>query len=235
MWKVHLFAIEVGVRGYAACSLRTCLSKLGFTHRSLRRIIKKASDSALRCSFWIWLKREDDEWNHNQRRKQVSKSRQNNECTNREKDPMKSVEMQKKRNQSSGTASQSKARDEPVKRVDSVPHQFEGRTGTRTETLSSQKTRVHQRENINKLRVNKQCPEGSRKPLVLEPSQAARRQEGQMSTPETPKELISGKKPTGIRNLGNTCYIMQYFSALQLKYVQLKTAKEIMRLVKQES
>ena len=35
-WKVHLFAIEVGVRGYAACSLRTCLSKLGFTHRSVR-------------------------------------------------------------------------------------------------------------------------------------------------------------------------------------------------------
>ena len=104
-WKVHLFAIEVGVRGYAACSLRTCLSKLGFTHRSVRGIIKKASDSALRCSFWIWLKREDDKWNHNQRRKQVPKNRQNNECTNREKDPMKSVEIQKKRNQSSTRAS----------------------------------------------------------------------------------------------------------------------------------
>ena len=98
-WKVHLFAIEVGVRGYTACSLRTCLSKLGFIHRSVRGIIKKASHSALRCSFWIWLKREDDEWNHNQRRKQVPKNRQNNECTNGEKDPMKSVEIQKKRNQ----------------------------------------------------------------------------------------------------------------------------------------
>ena len=163
-WKVHLFAIEVGVRGYAACSLRTCFSKLGFTHRSVRGIIKKASDSALRCSFWIWLKREDDEWNHNQRRKQVSKNRQNNECTNREKDPMKSVEIQKKRNQSSARASCSKAWDEPVKRVDSIPHRFEGRMATRTETVSSQKTRVHQRENVNKLRINKQCSEGSRKP-----------------------------------------------------------------------
>ena len=63
---------------------------------------------------------------------------------------MKSVEIQKKRNHSSARASQSKAWDEPVKRVDSIPHRFEGRMGTRTETVSSQKTRVHQRENVNK-------------------------------------------------------------------------------------
>ena len=48
---------------------------------------------------------------------------------------MRSVEIQKKRNQSSATASRSQAWDEPVKRVDSVLHQFEGRMGTRTEIL----------------------------------------------------------------------------------------------------
>ena len=102
---------------------------------------------------------------------------------------MKSIEIQKKRNQSSATASRSKAWDEPVKRVDSVSHHFEGRMGTRTETVSSQKTRVHQRENVNKMTINKQCLEGSREPLVLEPSQAARRQEGQMSTPRNAKRI----------------------------------------------
>ena len=54
--KVHRFAIEVGPRGYGACSLRSCLSRLGFTQKTVRHIIKKASDTALRCSFWIWLK-----------------------------------------------------------------------------------------------------------------------------------------------------------------------------------
>ena len=51
---------------------------------------------------------------------------------------MKSVEIQKKKNQSSATASQSQAWDEPIKRVDSALHQYEGRMGTRTETVSSQ-------------------------------------------------------------------------------------------------
>ena len=38
-WRVHLFAIEVGARGYAACSLR-CFSRLGFMQRTVRDIIK---------------------------------------------------------------------------------------------------------------------------------------------------------------------------------------------------
>ena len=46
-WKVHLFAIEAGARGYVACLLGTCLSRPGFIQRIVRDIIKKASDTAL--------------------------------------------------------------------------------------------------------------------------------------------------------------------------------------------
>ena len=63
-WKVHLFVIEVGAHGYAACSLSSCFSRLGFSQRAVRDIIKKVSDTALRCSFWIWLKRMDYYWSN---------------------------------------------------------------------------------------------------------------------------------------------------------------------------
>ena len=56
-WKVYLLAIEVGARGYAACSLRSCFSILAFIQRTVRNKMKNASDTALRCSFWIWLKK----------------------------------------------------------------------------------------------------------------------------------------------------------------------------------
>ena len=61
-WKIYIFAIEVGACGYVACSL-------GFTQRTVRGIIKKASDTALRCSFWIWLKRMDHYWSNIERKK----------------------------------------------------------------------------------------------------------------------------------------------------------------------
>jgi len=61
-WKVVVFPVEVGARGYAAKSLSACLLKLGLSSLRRRTVVKEAAEEALRCSFWIWIGREDKEW-----------------------------------------------------------------------------------------------------------------------------------------------------------------------------
>ena len=61
-WKCHLFAVEVGARGYTAHSLSSCLRALGLRQRSLRRCLEEAGYQSLRSSFWIWFLRENDVW-----------------------------------------------------------------------------------------------------------------------------------------------------------------------------
>ena len=62
-WKVHLFAVEVGARGYVPYSLQQCLRKLGVDWRKTKETRKEAGDCALRCSFWIWIGRKEIMWN----------------------------------------------------------------------------------------------------------------------------------------------------------------------------
>ena len=93
-----MFAIKVG----AAYCLRSGLSKIGFIQRSVRDIIKKASDAAFRCSIWIWLKRMDHDWSYTERRKKsLAKGiNSNNPCNQQSrvhrKSPNDSLEIQKK-------------------------------------------------------------------------------------------------------------------------------------------
>ena len=61
-WKCHLFAVEVGGRGYTAQSLTSCLRALGLRNRSLRRCLDDAGNESLRSSFWIWFLRKNDVW-----------------------------------------------------------------------------------------------------------------------------------------------------------------------------
>jgi len=61
-WKVHLFAVEVGARGYAAQSLSSCLKSLGLKYRPLHKCVQAAGDEALRTSFHIWLWRDSLTW-----------------------------------------------------------------------------------------------------------------------------------------------------------------------------
>ena len=61
-WKVYLFAVEVGARGYTAHSLSSCLRILGLRGRNLRRCLEEAGNTALRTSFWVWILRDNKEW-----------------------------------------------------------------------------------------------------------------------------------------------------------------------------
>ena len=61
-WKVYLFAVEVGARGYTGQSLSTCLKSLGLRNRPLRSCLEGAGDEALRTSFWVWFLKENDSW-----------------------------------------------------------------------------------------------------------------------------------------------------------------------------
>ena len=61
-WRPHLYAVEVGARGYASESLQRCLRILGLNEQRVKRCVKEASEAALRSSFWIWIKREDTSW-----------------------------------------------------------------------------------------------------------------------------------------------------------------------------
>ena len=61
-WKVHLFAVEVGARGYPAQSLSACLRTLGLKNRPLRKCVQEAGDEALRTSFHVWVWRDNESW-----------------------------------------------------------------------------------------------------------------------------------------------------------------------------
>ena len=61
-WRVHLFAVEVGARGFTAQSLTSCLRALRLKNRPLKNCVKVVGDEALRTSFWSWHLREQETW-----------------------------------------------------------------------------------------------------------------------------------------------------------------------------
>ena len=56
-WKVILFAVEVGARGFASSSLKSCFQQLGIVGKKLRVSLDQVATAAIRASFWIWMKR----------------------------------------------------------------------------------------------------------------------------------------------------------------------------------
>ena len=58
-WKVVLMAVEVGARGFASSSLKSCFQKMGIVGKQVRIALDQAATAAIRASFWIWLKRKE--------------------------------------------------------------------------------------------------------------------------------------------------------------------------------
>ena len=61
-YRVHLFAIEVGARGFAGSSVYNLLKRVGLTSRRRAYYLQQVAETAEGGSYWIWLKRNDKSW-----------------------------------------------------------------------------------------------------------------------------------------------------------------------------
>lgn len=63
-WAADILTIEVGARGFVALSTVSFLKKIGFDNRTINTIIKAVSNTALRCSYAIYLASKSEKWIH---------------------------------------------------------------------------------------------------------------------------------------------------------------------------
>ncbi|MGH0145966.1 UNVERIFIED_CONTAM: hypothetical protein FKN15_012935 [Acipenser sinensis] len=54
-WRVQVYPVEVGCRGFVAHSTTWFLRDIGFNGEEFRRIVKNLSEAAERSSNWLWL------------------------------------------------------------------------------------------------------------------------------------------------------------------------------------
>ncbi|MGH0145910.1 UNVERIFIED_CONTAM: hypothetical protein FKN15_045958 [Acipenser sinensis] len=61
-WRVRVYPVEVGCRGFVAHSTTRFLRDVGFSGQELRHTVKNLSEAAERSSNWLWLRRKDSGW-----------------------------------------------------------------------------------------------------------------------------------------------------------------------------
>ncbi|MGH0128506.1 UNVERIFIED_CONTAM: hypothetical protein FKN15_027537 [Acipenser sinensis] len=61
-WRVRVYPVEVGCRGFVAHSTTRFLRDVGFSGQELRRTVRNLSEAAERSSNWLWLRRKDSGW-----------------------------------------------------------------------------------------------------------------------------------------------------------------------------
>ena len=59
-----IFPLEVGARRYCGSSVKSCFSRLGFSSKLIRSLIKSLSIASISSSFYIWQSRESKTWNN---------------------------------------------------------------------------------------------------------------------------------------------------------------------------
>ncbi|MGH0152676.1 UNVERIFIED_CONTAM: hypothetical protein FKN15_052941 [Acipenser sinensis] len=61
-WRVRVYPVEVGCRGFVAHSTTRFLRDVGFSGQELRRTVRNLSEAAERSSNWLWLRQKDSGW-----------------------------------------------------------------------------------------------------------------------------------------------------------------------------
>ena len=56
-WRVHSYAVEVGVLGFIPSSLRSCLKVVGFKWNKIKTLARTCSRVAVRSNYLLWVKR----------------------------------------------------------------------------------------------------------------------------------------------------------------------------------
>ena len=62
-WSVDIFAIEVGARGFSSKSVAYTLKRLGYSPKAANKASKDFAAISMRCSFCIWVARNNKDWN----------------------------------------------------------------------------------------------------------------------------------------------------------------------------
>ena len=61
-WKVDLFAVEVGAKGYSSRSVLCCFKRLGHRNHTVDNTTKQLNKCSMECSFCIWPARNNKAW-----------------------------------------------------------------------------------------------------------------------------------------------------------------------------
>ena len=61
-WSASCHPIEVGVRGFIGQRVYSLLKDLGFNTKEKKSLVKEIQEKVEKASYYIWLKRNDDNW-----------------------------------------------------------------------------------------------------------------------------------------------------------------------------
>ena len=198
-WKVYLYAVEVGARGYSAQSLSSCLRAVGLKQQLLKTCVSEVGDEALRTSFHIWMWRDSSKW-----------------CKvgYPEEDKLTSKEVDQERSETN-CSSVAAVSEEPVnvKRssaISSTPPQ----TVCSTKDSSVQPTKVTGKGLTERDEKEATVPTVECSPAPLEPRNLRSRGKLTARAASPKKTASTSQRPPGLQNLGNTCYLNSLLQAL---------------------